>query len=238
MMITINLLPEENRKRERTPIVVFLPVVLGLIAVLSAASFTAYFHFVRLSGAEGQKRAMQADLDQKTSNLKYETALLAEEGEYKSRAQTISDMAASRILVTKTLDDLWGTVASGDSNGDYLVWLSEIKSTPPKSSAGQKSAGPRLGGEIAMKGYTLADHDPLLDFNRFHAAVKASQLMKQSTEISNPDGKVTAFNDDRTPRKGWTVDLTLTLLHPTELLKAAAKTPGQVAEKPGQKAKK
>lgn len=237
MMITINLLPQEYRKRERTPIVVFLPMLVGLVAVLSAGFVAAYVHFAMLSEAQNRKRTVQAELDQKAPNLRYEQSLIAEENEYKGRVQSISDIAASRIVMTKKLDELWTTISAGDATGDYLVWLQELKSVPPKATPDKKNGGPKVGGVLAMKGLTLADRDPLLDFNRFHAALKGSELFKSCTEINNPDGKISAFNDDRTPKKGWTVDLELTMLHPSELLKAAGKNGNAkgVAEKPGQK---
>jgi hypothetical protein len=241
-MITINLLPIEYRKAERTPIVVFLPVVLGLICTLSAGAVAAYVHFARLSEVVNQRRTFQSELDQKKPNLKFEEALLAEEKEYKGRADTISDIASSRILMTKKMDELWTTIANGDANGEYFVWLTELKALPPKTTPGAKNAknaGPRSGGEYAMKGYTLADRDPLQDFNRLHGAVKASPLFKECIEINNPEGKIFSFNDERTPCKGWTVDLSLTLLHPSELAKSSKKNAAsQVAEKPGKKNQK
>lgn len=238
-MITINLLPQEYRRRERTPIVVFLPIVVGLVCVLSAASVAAYVHFVSLEQTVAQKRSLEADLQQKTPNLRYEESLLAEEKEYQARVETIEDIAASRILATKKLDQLWGTISAGDASGDYMVWLTEMKSTPAKTSGNaakaKKGDGPRPGGEIAMKGFALADRDPLQDFNRFHGALKASPIYKECIEVNNPDGKVNDFNDERVPRKGWTVDLAMSLVHPSELVKKEPKKAAQVADKNSKK---
>ena len=45
-MITINLLPQEYRKKERTPLVMLLPIFAGVACVFSAFAFAAYVHFV------------------------------------------------------------------------------------------------------------------------------------------------------------------------------------------------
>ena len=44
-MITINLLPQEYRKKERTPLVLLLPFLAGIVGVLSAVAVAAYVHF-------------------------------------------------------------------------------------------------------------------------------------------------------------------------------------------------
>ncbi|MCB9833250.1 MAG: hypothetical protein H6807_12330 [Planctomycetes bacterium] len=234
-MITINLLPKEYRKKEKTPIALLLPILGGLICVLSAASVAAYTHFVWLGEVQNRRQGLDQELAQKQPRLRYEESLLSEEKEYKKRADTIKDIAAGRIVMTEKLDQLADITVAGDETADqgYLVWIKELKYSPPSANAGKTKVkgAPAVGGEMSLKGLALADSDPLVRLNYYHAALKNSDWFRFGfTEISDPVGNIEEF-PELEPKKGWTMDLDLQMTDPVESRKLRAAAMKMVAEK-------
>ena len=239
-MITINLLPQEYRKRERTPLVILLPILGGLVCILSAGAVAAYVHFVWLAGIRNEREMLEQTLAQRQPQLRYEEALLAEEKEYKKRADTIRNIASSRILMTEKLDGFVDITVAGDSslNDGYLIWLKELKTAPSRPVAARRGQAPqKSGGEITIKGYAVADRDPLQDYNRYHEAIKNSDYFRFGfNDLSDPAGKVHVFNDEKQPAKGWTIDLSLTLKDPADARKLRERAAEQLrAERDGKK---
>ncbi|MCA9322045.1 MAG: hypothetical protein KDB53_14985 [Planctomycetes bacterium] len=234
-MITINLLPPEHRKKERTPLVLFLPILGGVACVLSAAALAIYVHFAWLAETVSHREQLEQTLASKQPLLRYETSLLAEEAEFKKRADTISSIASGRILLTRIVDEFADVVADGDTLGDdgYLIRLSSLTISPPKAAARRgKDAGPKSGGEVSINGWALADRDPLHEFNLFHERLQMSRTFVENyNEITDPDGRIDHFADEKIPSKGWTIKQTLSMKDPADSMKA--RESNQLAEKSG-----
>ncbi|MFT7617990.1 MAG: nitrate reductase NapE component [Planctomycetota bacterium] len=235
-MITINLLPQEMRKRERTPLILLLPLLGGLICVLSAGSLAAYVHFVWLAEVTNDRVSQEQELAQKGPRLTYETRLLAEESEFKKRVSTIEQIAAGRILMTQKIDELTELTVAGDDDDaeGYLVWVQEMKFTPPGAIRGRHAKGKTLksGGQIKMNGFVLANEKPLQAYNRMHAALKNSNMFAVGyNDLSDPMGSLEVFQDDIEPRKGWTMDMVLELKDPAESKTLRQKIERELAEK-------
>ena len=233
-MITINLLPQDMRKRERTPLVVLLPILGGLICVLSAGAVAAYVHFVWLAEVTNQRTRQEQELAQKAPQLAYEKRLLAEEADYKKRVSTIEQIAAGRILMTKTIDELAELTVNGDDDHEegHLIWVQEMKFSPPSASRGRRGrATAKSGGTLSIKGYALADEKPLQHLNFYHARWKNSLMFKLNyNELSDPTGAIEIFSDDVEPKKGWTMNLVAQLKDPAEARKLRRELEGKVAE--------
>lgn len=222
-MITINLLPQEYRKAERTPIVLFLPLIIGMICVLSAGAVAGYVRFAVLADVRGQRELLDTTLAEKRPRIAYCDSLQKEEAEYRKQADTILNIASGRILMTKRLDELNDLIAEGDAgqHGGYVVWLKELSTKPPREAPGKgKSKEPKSGGTLEFKGLALADRSPLQDFNRFHRSIKDSAMFQDGyIGMNDPKGSATDFDDDMEPAKGWNFDLSLSLRDPSERLK-------------------
>jgi len=215
-MIQINLLPPELKKRERTPLAVFLPFVACLATTLTVAAFAAWVHFDCLAEAVNEHAQNDSVLAQRQPQLKYEKSLLAEERDYKSRADTIRNIAGSRLLMTRRLDELFEIIESGKEDG-HLIWLTSLKMAPaPENNRrirGRK--GPEVGGSLTLKGFALAESDPLHSYNIYHANIKQSRMFRLGyNDIGKPKGKVNIFTDGKLPSKGWSIGLTMTMAHP------------------------
>jgi Tfp pilus assembly protein PilN len=222
-MININLLPTEYRKAERTPLIVFLPLIAGLICVLSAGSLAGYVRFSWLAETRSQRVQLDQAYREKKPRLAYHENLLKEESEYKKQAETITNIASSRILMTRKLDELCNLVAEGDAgqHGGFSIWLKDLSVKPAREQRGRgRSKGPKSGGDIVFKGYALADHSPLQDMNKWHRAILNSEMYRDGyIGITDPRGSVQDFGDELVPKKGWSFEMTLAMKDPAERLK-------------------
>ncbi|MEZ6197626.1 MAG: hypothetical protein R3F20_18180 [Planctomycetota bacterium] len=225
-MITINLLPSEYRKAERTPLVVFLPLIAGLVCVLSAGAVAGYVRFSWLAEVRTEREGLDQTYNEKKPRLAYHDNLLKEESEYQKQAETIKGIASSRILMTKRLDELCNLIAEGDAgqHGGFVIWLKDLNVKPAREQRGRgKQKGPKSGGEISFKGFALADEAPLQEMNKFHQAIKNSEMFRDGyIGMTDPKGSVQVFGDDLTPSKGWSLEMAMQLKDPAERLKEIA----------------
>ncbi len=237
-MIQINLLPSEFKKRERTPLAVFLPFIACLSTTLIVAAFAAWVHFDWLAEAVNESAQNDSILSQRQPQLNYEKSLLAEERDYKSRADTIQDIAGSRLLMTRRLDELFDIIEDGKEDG-HLIWLTSLKMAPASINKrrvrGRK--GPESGGSLTLKGFALAESDPLHSYNLYHAKIKQSRMFRLGyNDIGKPKGKVNIFTDGKLPSKGWSIGLTMTMAHPrirAERLEVEQRNNVELAQDPG-----
>jgi Tfp pilus assembly protein PilN len=220
MMIRINLLPSENRKKEMTPLGTLLPVLVSLTLVTGAGAFWAWLHFGELAQRRSEYSALEETANQQKPQLAYLNSLRAEEADYKERAKTIQEIALSRVPWTRKLDELCQVVTDDHGGERYLVWLSSMEVKPPDNRAaatsGSKSKKQLEGEQVSIEGLCFSgindDADPLQRYNNFHEAIKQSDFYREDfVAIGNPVGKAVTMDDELKPSRAWTVDLPLTM---------------------------
>jgi hypothetical protein len=230
MLVAVNLLPPDRRPKEATPLAVFLPVLLGVTLAALLGAGWAWIRFGELARAEEELGDLKASVAAKQTGLKYLAALREEQADFETRTKTIKEIAASRVLWTKKLDEFLDVAVDDDGGAKYLVWLDELEVKPPPPAAGKREP---KGEQFAFKGRCLAEGDALQRFNVFHAALKDSPFFKPDfVEINDPSGKTEQLKDGRRPATAWTVDLAMSMRpRETEAKKPPARpAPGRVAQ--------
>lgn len=228
MLVAVNLLPPDRRPQQSTPLAVFLPVLGGVVLLALAAVFCAWLRFSELSRARNELEDVKSTLASKVGALKYVAALKDEQADFETRTKTIKEIAASRVLWTKKLDEFLDVAVDDEGGSKYLLWLDKFEVKAPSSA--KKEA---RGEQVTIKGRCFAEGDPLQKFNLFHAALRASPFFKSDfAEIDDPAGKAETLTDGRSPALAWAVDLTMTMRpRETDPKKAPAKpAPGRVAQ--------
>jgi Tfp pilus assembly protein PilN len=209
MATRINLLPLEYRKKEMTPIVVLLPLLSAITLIVAVAFYWSWLRFGELSTAKGELEELTALYDSKKPRLNYLDALKSEEDDYRNRAQTIETIAASRILWTRKLDELCDVVAKGKGGDSYLVWLHSLEAKP-QLTRGRRGKGPPPGPRVEIEGLSFSDDDALRAFNNFHEVLTGSDFyLPDFVSINKPAGKSVEMDDEFTPRKAWTIKLSM-----------------------------
>ena len=231
MMIRINLLPQDYRKKSATPMAVLLPTVGSITIVLLLGFGWAWLRFAELSTVNDAKSEVEATLQSKAPALAYVAALKDEHADFENRKTTIKEIASSRVLWTKKLDEFFDIATNDDGGSQYLVWLSSLEVKPASAAAGRNKVA--TGEQLTLKGNCFAEKNPLQHYNLFHAALKHSDFFKDFAMLDDPSGKAVEFDDGLKPRSAWAMDLTLTM-KPREPAKSDASgkagTPSKAAE--------
>ena len=113
MMIRVNLLPQDYRKKTATPMAVLLPTVGAITLVLLAGFGWAWLHFAELAKVDNDLSDLQGTLASKAPALAYVAKLKEEHADFENRKSTIKEIASSRVLWTKKLDELFDIATNG-----------------------------------------------------------------------------------------------------------------------------
>jgi Tfp pilus assembly protein PilN len=237
MMIRVNLLPQDYRRKTATPMAVLLPAVGSITLVLALGFGWAWLHFAELTQVENGVADLQATLQSKAPALAYVADLKEEHADFENRKATIKEIASSRILWTKKLDEFFDIATNDDNGSQYLIWLSSLDVKRPGPSAGRANKTAAAGETMTIKGHCFADKNPLQHYNLFHAALKRSDFFHDFASLDDPSGKAVEFDDGMKPANAWAMDLTLTM-KPRDAAKPEAKpkaSPAKAAEAPKSK---
>jgi Tfp pilus assembly protein PilN len=209
MMIRINLLPQDYRKKSATPMGVLLPTVGAITVVLLLGFGWAWLRFAELAKVEGARADLEATLQSKAPAVAYVASLKEEHADFENRKSTIKEIAASRVLWTKKLDELFDIATNDDGGQQYLIWLTSLDVKPPQAASGRNKVS--VGETLTMKGHCFAEKSPLQHYNTFHAALKHSDFFQDFASLDDPSGKAVEFDDNLKPRSAWAMDLTLSM---------------------------
>lgn len=225
-MIRINLLPEEFRKKARTPV----KLVLALVAVVTVnAGMATWWAWQRIgvqSEIESEAASLQTEMDGLTPQVNYHQSLESESKQYKSREETLASITTSRISWTKKIDELIDVVNRGQNGQRHLVWLDDLQvtqSTDPKA---------KVPGTVRANGHSGSD--------KFAQVANFLEDLEKSTFIADfqppapPEGSQTNVDEALMPPVAWSFPLSLTLKSTDERLGKPAKDTKD-AKKPAKK---
>lgn len=150
-MIHVNLLPEEYRRKARTPIKVTLAVAAaaGLNAMLVA--WYAWLALGVMAEVDSERTVLQTEIDGLKPQLAYHKSLTDEQKSFAAREMTLAAITLSRINWTKKLDELVTVINSGGEGERHYIWLDDLNVTqtsdPRSKSAGSVRAAGHSGSE-------------------------------------------------------------------------------------------
>jgi len=225
-MIRINLLPEEFRRKARTPI----KLVLGLAAVVTVnAGLVTWWAFQAIgvqAQIESEQASLQTEMDGLNNQVTYYSSLDAEAKAYKSRESTLQNITSSRVSWTKKLDELIDVVNRGGNGQRHMVWFDDLQVAQTSDTKG-KSAG-------TFKANGHSGSDKFAQVANFLEDVEGSPFISDFTPPSPPEGSQAQEDDSLVPSVACSFPLALILKTPEERL---GKKPGDKGKptKPGAK---
>jgi Tfp pilus assembly protein PilN len=208
-MIRINLLPAEQRRGNRLPPKVLAAAFGGALAVSGAIGWFGLVYFGDLGKAESALAAVDVKLAERQKHVTYHDQLEANKKESALRVQTIHDIAKSRRVWSKFLDEVVDVVNNNGDTERHVAWFNsiQIKNDPVK------------GATISMPSSVQdADRSRLANF---HEDLEASPFAKDLLSKSDPSYKVEE-DKQRTPSTSMQFNLQLQL-QPTVQSKPAPK---------------
>ncbi|MCY2960301.1 MAG: hypothetical protein NTY35_09065 [Planctomycetota bacterium] len=235
-MIRINLLPEEYRKKARTPI----KLVLALAAVVTVnAGMATWWAWQRIgiqAEIESEAASLQTEMDGLNPQVTYHQSLESEAKQYKTREEALASITTSRISWTKKLDELIDVVNRGQNGQRHLVWLDDLQvsqTTDPKA---------KVPGTVRASGHSGSDK--FAQVANFLEDLEGSTFIADFQPPAPPEGSQTNVDETLMPPVAWSFPLSLTLKSTEERLgkvtkdgkKPSAKKPAP--KKPTEEAKK
>ena len=211
-MIRINLLPEEFRKKSRTPLKLLFTIT-GLVAVNAGlASWWGWTVFGIHAKVESERSTLQLEMDGLTPQVNYYHSLETESKQYKSREKTLGQITADRISWTRKLDELIDVANAGGDGSRHLVWLDDL------TVAQSNDPSTKNYGSVRAAGH--AGSDKFAQVANFLEDVEASAFIDDFEKPSPPEGTQTLVDETLVPPVAWAFPLALSLKAPEERTKA------------------
>jgi Tfp pilus assembly protein PilN len=134
-MIEIDLLPEEYRRPEMTPLPRRLVIYIGAALISSCLFVLIWFHFIHLPSLRNVKDDLINQERMKAQEVKKYEELTAEINRFNQRRQTIEQIWQTRVLWARKLDQLCDLVPS-------YIWFSNVSLQEPHMA--EKDVGGKL----------------------------------------------------------------------------------------------
>lgn len=202
-MIRINLLPEEYRKKARTPVKLVLGLVAAVVVNAGLATWWAWTAFGVRAEIDSEAAALQTEMDGLTPQVNYYNSLEGESKQYKSRENTLAGITSSRVSWTKKLDELIDTVNRGGNGQRHMVWFDDLQvmmSADPKA----KTAG-------SLKASGHSGSDKFAQVANFLEDVENSPFISDFEPPAPPEGTQTLVDEKLVPSVVWAFPLSLSL---------------------------
>jgi len=210
-VIAINLLPAEYRKAEATPVARFVAIIAGAVLLTTGLVAYGFVHYSKLRGAREVLSATEDTFRNKKGLAEKSVALQAEVQAYETRRKAIQDVAASRVLWSKKLDEILDIFHNRGDRTQYFVWLNGLKVSPSRE-AGRKGE-PTSGGTVSFSGYSEGA-DITKVTNLRNAIRKEKDFFEDFKAISPPVFDTARWDDGKEPSVAGKFAFDLTLKAP------------------------
>jgi len=226
-MIHINLLPEEYRRKARTPIKVTLAVAAAAGVNAMLAAWYAWLALGVMAEIDSERNVLQTELDGLTPQVAYHRSLETEQKSFAAREETLASITANRINWTKKLDELVSVINNGGEGERHYVWLDDLnvtQATDPRSkSAGSVRASGHSGSE---------KFDQIANFLE---DLEKSPFISDFEPPAPPEGSQSNVDTELIPAVVWSFPLQLDLRSPEDRARNRAEAAEQAPEDPGAK---
>lgn len=214
-MIRINLLPDEYRRKARTPIRMLAAVLVVVAINTSLLAYWAWLAFGVAAEVETRRSVLQLEMDGLKPQVAYHQALQAETQVHASRETTLAQITQNRILWTRQVDEMIDVVAAGRDGTRHFVWFDDlqVKLETPTGARGRtqeygslKAKAHSGSAQMAQLSYFL---DDLVD-------PEVSAMPMTFAEPASPQAKKNEPDEDLIPSETWSFGLDMPILGPEE----------------------
>lgn len=198
-MIHINLLPEEYRRRARTPIKVTLAMA-GVIAV--NALLLVWFAWLALgvmAEINSERQVLQTELDGLTPQVAYHKSLETERKSFAAREETLAGITGSRINWTRKVDELVTVINSGGGGERHYVWLDDMN-VVQNADVRNRSAG-------SLRAAGHSGSDDFAQVANFLEDLERSPFIEEFQQPAPPAGSQSSKDTELIPAVVWSFPL-------------------------------
>ncbi|MEO6708352.1 MAG: hypothetical protein ABI054_14440 [Planctomycetota bacterium] len=202
-MIRINLLPEEYRRKSRTPFKLMLTVagVVGVNAGLFA--WWGFLAFGIQAEIESERAVLQTEADGLTPQVNFHHGLESERLRFATRESALAAITKSRIGWTRKVDELVDVINDGGEGRRHFVWLDDLTISQridqrTKSAGTVKAAGHSGSGDFGQVANFLED-------------LERSPFIQDFDAPAPPEGTQTLIDKELVPAVVWAFPVSLQL---------------------------
>jgi Tfp pilus assembly protein PilN len=202
-MIHINLLPEEYRRKARTPLKLMLAVSLAVAVNASLAAWLGWMAFGIGTHVESEHQVLLTEDDGLRPQVAYHRALTAESGRHQARETTLAEITQSRVSWTRKLDEFVDVVNRNDERREHMTWFDDLHI--------KQGEDPRTGnaGTWRAKGHSGSAN--FSQIGNFLDELSVSSFMDDFHAPGDPEGSEAITNDELMPPVIWDFPLTVDL---------------------------
>jgi Tfp pilus assembly protein PilN len=227
-MIRINLLPEEYRRKSRTPIKLMVGLMLAVTVNTGLLAWLGWLTFGVAKEIDSQKQVLELEMEGLNPQVAYHHALEKEGKMYESRERTLASITSSRIVWTRKLDELIDVINRGDEGQRHLVWLDDLLVS--------QNVNPRNDSYGTLRASGHSGSDKFAQVANFLEDVENSPFIQDFYRPAPPEGTQTVVDETLVPPVVWAFPLSLSLKSPEE--REAARKAKQEAASAGDKGDK
>lgn len=207
-MIRINLLPEEYRRKSRTPFKLMAALTAAVVVNAALLCWLGWLYLGVARSIESQRQVLQTEMDGLTPQVAYHRSLETESKQYESREKTLGFITSSRIAWTRKLDELIDVVNRGDDGQRHLVWLDDLTVT--------QNVNPRNDSYGTLRASGHSGSDKFAQVANFLEDVEDSHFIVDFFPPAPPEGTQTIVDETLVPPVVWAFPLSLSLRSPEE----------------------
>ncbi len=202
-MIHINLLPEEYRRKSRTPLKLML-AVSGVVTVnASLAAWLGWLAFGVSARVDSELSVLQTENDGLAPQVAYHQSLNTESTRHKARETTLAQITSSRISWTRKIDEFIDVVNRGGEGQEHMAWFDDMNIT--------QTADPRSSSAGSFKASGHSGSDNFGQIGNFLDELSASSFMEDFHEPGHPEGSESVTDTELMPSVVWAFPLTVEL---------------------------
>jgi Tfp pilus assembly protein PilN len=226
-MIHVNLLPEEYRRKARTPLKVTLAVAAAAGANAMLVAWYAWLALGVMAEVDSERDVLQTELDGLKPQLAYHKSLGDEQKSFAAREMTLAAITLSRINWTKKLDELVTVINSGGEGERHYIWLDDLNVTQTSDPRSKSAGSVRAAGHSGSEKF-----DQIANFLE---DIEKSPFIEEFEPPAAPEGSQSNVDKELIPAVVWSFPMQLNLKSfETRLGEAAGvKAPAKGAAKPG-----
>lgn len=219
-MITINLLPDEYRRRAKSPVAAISAVAASVLINASMIAYYGYLEFGTSANVETNRSVLQMDLDGLSPQVAYHEKLEAEIQTRSAREKTLAEITRNRVLWSRTMDELIDIVHAGREGIEHFIWFDDIDVKMQTAAGGR---GAQKFGQLKASGHSGSeDFDQVSNFLEDIEDPELSSLTQIFAKPGEPEGKKNAVEEELIPSINWSFPLTMELQSPEDRVKNRA----------------
>ncbi len=193
-MIRINLLPEEYRRKARTPLKLMLAVSAVVTVNASLLAWASWLAIGVTTAVDSELAVLQTEDDGLKPQVAYHKSLETESKQHTLREETLAQINSSRISWTRKIDQFVDVVNGGDDGDRHMVWFDSL-------TVQQDGTGAAGTGKIEAPGHSGSEN--FGQVANFLDDITESPFLEGFEAPALPAGSESITDDELVPNVVW-----------------------------------